>query len=224
LSEEVSEMNRSARSDEPELVSSKKLKRTLITPHMEEEISPGKNLIYCSTFQLAWNQLQDDVVKEEVRLAGAPRMAELLNKRLSTKNDLSDDCYLAMAGECTPELVEGLNKALKDKFGKEAPPELRANIPQLLKPILAYAYLSKNLEFPEKFQVLPRPMMFESDGKKSYVKAFGYSWIELDEKYHKLREQVSVMAGRTSFFDSVDRTDEDDDSPETKLLKQIFHE
>jgi hypothetical protein len=224
LSGEVSEMNGSAKNDEPELVSSKKLKLTLITPHMEEKISPGKNLIYCSTFQLAWNQLQDEVIKEEIRLEGAPRMAQLLGKRLSTKDDLSDDCYLAMAGEFTPELVERLNRALKDKFGKEAPPKLRASIPQSLKPILAYAYLCKNLEFPEKFQVLPRPMLFESDGKKSYVKAFGYSWIEIDEKYRELREQVSVISGRTSLFDSVKRTHKSDDSPEEALLRQIFPE
>ena len=29
---------------------------TTVTPHLEEAITPGKNLIWCSTFQLVWNE------------------------------------------------------------------------------------------------------------------------------------------------------------------------
>jgi len=40
---------------------SKDLKHTIITAHLEEKIVPGKNVIYCSTFQLAWNESREEI-------------------------------------------------------------------------------------------------------------------------------------------------------------------
>ena len=217
-------MNRNTQNGEPKQIDSQQLKRTLVTPHMEEPILPGKNLIYCSTFQIAWNELQENLIKEEVRLSGAPRMAELLNKQVSTRNDLSEDCYLATAGGFTPEFVDRLHKALKDKFGEEAPPKLQASIPESLKPFLAYAYLYKNLQFPTEFESLPWPMGFRSGEETTGVEAFGISGDGSGEQDAKLRKQVLVIDAPASPFDFFDikDEDEDDDSPEAKLLRQIF--
>lgn len=219
-------MSKATRRDEPERISSDQLKRTLIIPHMEEPISPGKNLIYCSTFQIAWSELQDNLIREEVRLSGAPHMAQLLNKQLSTKDDLSEDCYLATAGEFTAEFVERLHKTLNDKFGEDAPPKLQVSIPESLKPFLAYAYLYKNLEFPTEFESLPWPMDFRSAGETIGVEVFGIGGDGSGEKGAKLHKQVLVVDGPTSPFDLFDIEDEDedddDDSPEAKLLRQVF--
>ena len=57
-------MSRNIQNSEPGQIEPQQLKRTLITPHMEEPIVPGKNLIYCSTFQIAWNELQENLIKE----------------------------------------------------------------------------------------------------------------------------------------------------------------
>jgi hypothetical protein len=216
-------MSKSVQNGEPERIDSQQLKHTIITPHMEQIISPGKNLIYCSTFQIAWNELQDKLIKEEIRLKGDPLMAELLNKQLSTKSDLSEDGYTAMADKFTPEFVERLHKALKEKFGKEAPPKLKVNIPESLKPFLAYAYLYKNLEFPTEFESLPLPMIFRSGGEETGVEGFGISGDASGEQSVRLHKQVLVIDGPTSPFDYFKFKDEDkdDDDPATKLLKRI---
>jgi hypothetical protein len=46
--------NAAAMDAEPPLVDSSSLPDTIVTPHMEQPIVPGKNILYCSTFQLAW--------------------------------------------------------------------------------------------------------------------------------------------------------------------------
>ena len=43
---------------EPKLLKAdaRELKNTVVTAHLEERIVPGKNVLWCSTFQLAWNE------------------------------------------------------------------------------------------------------------------------------------------------------------------------
>src|SRR5689334_21619046 len=33
-----------------------KLQKTIVSPHLEEPIAPGTNVLWCGTFQLAWNE------------------------------------------------------------------------------------------------------------------------------------------------------------------------
>jgi hypothetical protein len=47
---------------------------TLDVPHR-----PGQNLIWCSTFQLAWNAMGLERVKEALRLEGTPALERALN-------------------------------------------------------------------------------------------------------------------------------------------------
>ena len=47
---------------------STRLRSTIITPHLEQKLFPGKNIIYCATFQLAWNELRDDIIGGDIRL------------------------------------------------------------------------------------------------------------------------------------------------------------
>ena len=37
------------------------LEQTVILPTLDTPIPPGKNVIWCSSFQVAWNHLRDDV-------------------------------------------------------------------------------------------------------------------------------------------------------------------
>lgn len=186
-------MDENVQSDEPKRIQSIQLKRTLITPHMEESISPGKNLIYCSSFQIAWNELQDDIIKEEVRLAGAPLMAELLNKQLSTKSDLSEESYVAMAGKLSSELLKRISMALKKKFQEQAPPKLQVDGFDSTPQFLAYAYLYLNLKFATEFESLTEPCNFRSTEGITKVRAFGIHGTGFGPKNSRLRAQVDVI-------------------------------
>jgi hypothetical protein len=182
---------RSQDQEEPEQISSDQLKHTIITSHMEEKIEPGNNLIYCSTFQIAWNMLQDGIVREEIKLSGDPPIAKMLNKQRSTAKDLSEDCYVAMVGELTEEFLRRINNALKEKFGDQAPDQVKETILPGVPQIFSYAYLYKNLQFPLEFESLENPVHFHSQDTVTDVKAFGIE--KLSDANKELGKQVQVI-------------------------------
>jgi len=174
-------------------IESSQLKATIITPHMERELEPGENVIYCSTMQIAWNALEEEVIKEKIRLEGDPPVAKALNKRLSTKKDLSEDCYVAMAERLTEDFLQRLNKILKEKFGDQAPPEVREPISKELPQILAYAYLFKSLQFNKSFESLTDPIQFYSGVKPDRVSGFGIPAYSNEDKYRDMGKQVKIL-------------------------------
>ena len=179
--------------EEPPQIESSQLKATIITPHMEQEIIPGKNVLYCSTMQLAWNALEEEVIKEKIRLEGDPPVAKALNKRLSTKKDLSEDCYVAMAGRLTEDFLQRLNKILKEKFGDQAPPEVREPISTGPPQILAYAYLFRSLQFNKSFESLTDPIQFYSGVNPDRVSGFGIPAYSNEDKYRDMGKQVKIL-------------------------------
>jgi hypothetical protein len=173
-------------------VDSKDLKNTVITAHLEEKIVPGKNLIYCSTFQLAWNELRDDIIKEDIRLTDEPPMVKILNKKLTTKADISEGCYIAMAGFGKDNILAKINQALRSKFGQNAP-----TVTAQLNPwsIFAYAFLLKDLKFQTPFESLKSPVSFQSPSGIVAVKAFGIKeFVPRKRRHAKLGKQVRILA------------------------------
>jgi hypothetical protein len=170
------------------------LKKTIIAPHMEQEMIKGKNIVYCSTIQLAWNELKNSVVKEDVRMTDEPPMVKVLNRGLATKEDLSEKDYVAMAGLGKDSIVEKINKELTNKFKDEATP-----VEGILSDrVMIYAFLYKNLEFKEG--VFPDVISFYSDGLSfkvnSKVQAFGISEchnMECINRRTEMEKQVEIL-------------------------------
>jgi hypothetical protein len=171
---------------EPEQILSTELKQTMISASMEVPIESGKNVIYCSTFQIAWNMLQDSIIKEPIHLTGDPEIAHLLDKQLSTTKDISEDCYVAKVGFLSQELLDCINNALKEKFGDNAPPKVEEPINPALPTFFAYAYLFKSLEFEHIFKVSKYPLLFISNNDTTNLKAF-------EVESQQQRDQVSVL-------------------------------
>lgn len=96
-----------------ELKKASELKATVVTPVLDWPIEEGKNVIWCSTFQLAWNELRDGMVGEDVLLNGGPEWVSILNKKPATKDDLSGDSYVALVGWATDNIVARINEALQ---------------------------------------------------------------------------------------------------------------
>lgn len=165
--------------------------RTVITPHLQDSIVPGRNVLYCSTFQIAWNTLQDEIIKDTIRLEGNPPMARALNKRLSTKNDLSEESYVAMADSLTENFLRRINQALKMKFGNEAPEEVTEK--SAPNSFLAYAFLYKNLAFAKAFDRLKEPIRFIAGTETTNVKGFGISINGSDRHRSELWQQVGLV-------------------------------
>jgi hypothetical protein len=173
-------------------VNSTSLDRTSITPVLDTEIEPGQNLIYCATFQLAWNELRDSFPEF---LPEEPEIIKQLDKKMFVKDYLSEDCYVAMSG-WWKNIYEDINRMLREKFGDEAWPltEERALEDKFTEgAFMAYAFLFKNLMFPEIFESLDEPIWFISGDTMYKVNAFGIKEFEPDEEIHrKLGEQVWI--------------------------------
>jgi len=177
----------------PGRVSSTSLKKTIITPHMEQSIIKDQNIVYCSTFQLAWNELKDGIVKEDIKMTDEPPMVKILNKGLSTKSDLSEKDYVAMAGFGKDNIVEKINKELTKKFKNEATPV--ESIPP--DGLMIYSFLYKNLEFKKEFESIVGAFpFFYSNGQTSKVGAFGINYCgtpECIKSHEKYVKQVDVL-------------------------------
>jgi hypothetical protein len=178
-------------------VSSDQLPHTIIVPTLDTPIPESKNVIWCASFQMAWNKLKNDVVKEPVKIKGAEELAERLNKSPVTDVDLPEGSYYAAAGFSR----DGIEKTIKKEMGKRFPHwavgEFSGGADGVA---VAYAYLESRLQFEKLFDVLDEPISFTaSDGSTKKVPGFGISWKAVREHRHdKLWNQASVPAAISS--------------------------
>ena len=63
---------------EAEAIDAANLKQTVVMPHIEAEIPEGKSVIYCSTFQLAWNELINNVIEKDVEVENGPITGQII--------------------------------------------------------------------------------------------------------------------------------------------------
>ena len=130
---------------EPDLkADANELKRTIITPHLEQRIASGTNVLWCNTFQLAWNEFCD-LTGGPIVMESPPPIVPVLNKRTASKEDLDEASYVAMAGLASEGIYEKIRKELEEKFKGQASPDLLDATPEMY--WVAYAYLFKELPF-----------------------------------------------------------------------------
>lgn len=131
-----------------------------IAPYLNISID-GQNTIYCSTFQLAWNELMDGYARGPVELLNQQspimNMVAHLNRQEFNKNQLPEECYLAMGGLIKDDIITDIKKALADKFQEQSKIEFKSRDPL---GIITYAFLLKNIHFIENFAELPNSMNF----------------------------------------------------------------
>lgn len=188
------------------------LQRTHITPHLEYPIKRGENVLWCATFQIAWNELCK-LSGGPVLMANVPKIVPILNKQAVTGNDLDEASYIAMAGLTgggilerikeairqrsfiemagliDDKIIERIDRALDDKFHGQATPD--AVLPALgqIPPGLwvTYCYLFKQLPFRWDFDRLPKGLTF----RKDKVQCFGID-SEWNDRTHGVAGQVRV--------------------------------
>ena len=155
------------------------LKSTVVTAHLEEPIVPGKNVLWCSTFQLAWNEACV-LLGEDIHLDGEPPMVSSLNKKSATTADIDNASCVAMAG-WAPGVFGAIRAEVGRKFGAEPGP-----LPEDVPPgsMVLYGCLRKSFEFPVPFE---RIAYWPGPGSKD-VRGFGLSYRSSPEQ----REQVIV--------------------------------
>lgn len=158
--------------------SAAELKKTVVSAHLEQPIEPGRNVLWCATFQLAWNEACE-LIGEDIHLKNAPPMAAILNKKTATKDDIDEPSYVAAAGWMHDGILDIIRSELDRKFEGKASPRLLDLIPdsgiQRPQDIVTYAYLLKNLQFPVPFEAIEEPLHF----KGAKVACFGVNELKL---------------------------------------------
>ena len=78
------------------------------------------NSIWCGTFQLVWNDMVNNVVKQDVVFTPQEKLVENLNKQTFKEDQLSEKDYYKVYDLLTLDLKEKIEKAIKEKFNEKS--------------------------------------------------------------------------------------------------------
>ncbi len=165
------------------------LQHTIFTPHLEAPVTQDQNILWCGSFQLAWNEAIS-LVKEDLHFDSDPGMVPILNKQSFTKRDLDAQSYVAVAGFVRDDVFGQIVRQLQETFKGQATP--RYIPPPDLTPrpqdIVVYSYLFKNLEFPIPFERVDEPLVFGTER----VPCFGIG-EKYKPKHVDMLEQLAIL-------------------------------
>ncbi len=88
--------------------------KTIISPYFNHKIPKNDNVIYCSTFQMAWDKLKDEL-NGDVIFNPLITIADSLNNGENAKEYINKNDYLISSGIATKQYINELNKQLKKK-------------------------------------------------------------------------------------------------------------
>ncbi len=178
------------------------LQHTVIVPTLDSPIPPGKSVVWCGSFQLAWNELKRDLAKGDVLLENAQEVADRLNRVEFAATDMKPEDYYAAAGWDRDGIVDRINREMAQKF-PDAP---RPASPPGDAIAVAYGYLNAGVRFTHPYFDEPDGLQFVDSSKKaSTVAAFGLRPRDSDHAYWELRDQAQVLFD--SHWGEADKSD-----------------
>lgn len=187
---------------------------------IEDEIQD--DTIWCGTFQLIWNDLKNDLAKQDIVFNPQLKVVENLNKETFTTKELSEASYYKKIGTPSLKLKEEIEKAIKDKFNEKSDIlndfEWENRDP---KDYFLYAMLKKEFQFEKAFEELENGKFRDYDN----VKYFGIKSDETGE----LKQQVDVLYYKSKDDFAVKlRTKQEDEvilckNPEGKTFGEIYN-
>lgn len=164
------------------------LKNTVIVPTLDSPIQSGKNTIWCSSFQLAWNEMKDNIVKEPILVKDAQDVCIRLNSAKQTKTDLLPESYYAAAGKVSDGIIQKIQADMSNRFPSKQIPAFDSN-----DGLIAYSYLEAYIKFAIPFLQNDEPLRFTtSSGGQCSVNSFGI-WGDSSSKKESLCKQVEVL-------------------------------
>ena len=146
---------------------SEALKQTLIVPTLDSPCPPGRSVIWCSSFQLAWNEIRDMVVKAPLEVPEAAELAARLNDARQSVSDVDAGSIYVAAGRFRDGIIGRITKEMAAKFPSHRPPDFN-NRPHRPEGILAYSYLTAHMPFRYPFRQLNEGFTFiDSQGVRN---------------------------------------------------------
>lgn len=154
-----------------------------VVPTIKDAIR--ENTAWCGTFQLVWNDMQDNLVQGDVIFEEPNIFADNLNKQSFKETDLSEESYYKKWGLVSLDLKSEIEKGIKDKFNETS--DILDSLDWIEEPekYLFYAMLKKEFEFPKEFDILEKSNFKDIEN----VEYFG---IE-ENTDSSVRNQVDVL-------------------------------
>lgn len=149
---------------------------------LDDEIK--NDTIWCGTFQLIWNDLKNELAKQDIIFNPQLKVVENLNKETFKTTDISDKYYYKKYGVPSIALKNEIEKAIKDKFNETSDILDDFNWKDENGYFL-YAMLKKEFKFETAFEELDNGTF----GIYDNVKYFGIKTNDSEE----LRAQVKVL-------------------------------
>lgn len=164
------------------------LKHTIVSPCLESEIAAGTNLLWCGTFQLAWNEACR-LTGGDLQFASGHPMISALNRHSFTSKFLDESSYVAMAGFAKDNIQDKISRAVDEKFQGIFNPRYIPDKALTPRPqdVVAYACLYKNLSFPVPFERLDETLAFGG----TRISAFGMDHYKA--ALEKIYPQVLIL-------------------------------
>jgi len=170
---------------------------TIICPHLDVKVTDNNNIVWCATFQLAWNELCN-LLGENAHFVNEPNYVEILNRKYISKDDLNENDYVIASGLANEEIINKIHNDINRKFGDKL--EYNQNLTPKLSPIgvlFIFSFLFKELPFEWSFERLREPLIFEN--KK--VESFG-----IDQFLTRQKNEVKA-ASQVLIYDFKDHND-----------------
>lgn len=128
-----------------------------IVPSLKDEVTADS--AWCATFQLVWNDLKNEYVKQDVEFAIPNQMMENLNQETFTEEMLSDEYYYKTWGPKTLEMKSKIEKGIKEKFNETSDLLDRVDWENVhsedCERMIFYTMLRRDFEYPKEFTKLP---------------------------------------------------------------------
>ena len=115
-----------------------------------------ENSVWCPTFQLIWNNLKNDIVKDNIVFDNDKDniYANELNKEMFNEAMISDNYYYKNYGYMTLELKKTIEKDIKNKFNEKSDILDQFNFTKQSTDYFLYSILVRNFKFKYPFDIL----------------------------------------------------------------------
>jgi len=179
-----------------------------IVPTLLDEVS--NDTVWCATFQLVWNDMQNEVIKQPIVFDPQLEIVENLNEQSFTEDDISDEYYYKIYGLKTLKLKEEIENGIKEKFNQTSDildmvnwsdaPEDDDGYSNDLKNYIFYAMLYREFNFDKVFTVLDNDEFKGSEKTYSDIEYFGIDettdsmvYNQVDVLYYNSEDDFAVI-------------------------------
>lgn len=158
-----------------------------IVPTMQDTVS--ENSAWCGTFQLVWNDMQNNLVDRNVEFEEPNDMVTNLNKQSFTEDSIPEEYYYKKWGLMNQSLKAEIERGIRNKFNETSDILDLFNWPSAEEFVedkyFFYSILRRNFGFENEFSILENNKF----GNTENVEFFGIN----EETDEIVRDQVEVL-------------------------------